>query len=307
VLQSDSPARVNDVVIGNNEVYIGGIYQGQGLAGTTAIFEVDPSAPSDRDGIVFSTADDFAINFVQVIAGSGNDDVEGLAYLGGRVYAAGTYELSVTMLGSTLTIADFSTNARSAMYAAILDAGSAFSLLGLGHEDSGDQGLAIAATNTEIYLGGRFASGTLSGRHISALTGETTDLTAAPDRLLLLQTDRDLVPAENLSTSDATTVTMRKMIPFNGAVLAAGDMTGTLDLDNTLLPAGLGGLLLNSWPAAPATSILIDGPGTETLGGVAIDPNGGTVVAGSFTADLTVGGTSLTSRGGSDIFLYYFQ
>jgi hypothetical protein len=69
--------------------------------------------------------------------------------------------------------------------------------------------------------------------------------------------------------------------------------------------------LLNVSPlnAAPAHdwSYSFGGPGANTAYDVAVDPTGGVVVAGAFSASMNIGGAPLTSAGAFDVFLAKFD
>lgn len=290
----------NGVAVVGSSVYVAGYFSNTASFGSTVL-----TSAGDYDVFVAKLLDagsNNTIAWVKQAGGIGPDKPTAVAATNSAVYVAGQFTQAATFGATVLTAA----NASNGFIAKLTDGGSTGTfawtqqVASAGYTDA--SGLAVAGN--ALYVVGRFEQAATLGTSTLATTGGALAYIAK----LLDAGASSSVGWVQTSASAATSMYTKGVAVTGSSVYMTGDFTGTVAFGaQTLTTAGRRDVFVAKLTDGATAGTFVwaqqAGGATDDLApGLAVAGNS-VYVAGIFTGTASFGPASLTSAGGSDIFV----
>jgi hypothetical protein len=290
----------NSVAVVGSSVYVAGYFSNTASFGNTAL-----TSAGDYDVFVVKLLDIGSSNtlaWVKQAGGTGSDQPSAVAASNSAVYVAGRFAQAATFGNTTLTAG----TASNAFITKLTDSGSTATFTWMQQVASAGltQASGLAVAGSAVYVVGRFEQTATLGNSTLATTGGSLAYVA---RLLDAGTTSSVSWAQ--APAGAATSMYAGGVAVRGSnVYITGDFTGTVAFGSqTLTTTGRRDIFVAKLADGETAGNFVwaqqAGGTTDDLApGLAVTGNS-VYVAGIFTGTASFGPTSLTSAGGTDIFV----
>lgn len=307
------------VLATGSDLYISGTFT------ETLDFEVEPpeytrESQGDEDVFLAKYSDSGALVWAASAGGSGTDTLNDAA-LGSGVYAGGSFTeqfdvwnaFSWTSVGGGGTTADPETSLgltglTGGWVTSWDDEGETSWTKGfLGTADTDEvavTALGVTPTGAERVL----VAGTFVGS-VDLDPGDSEDRVSAVDGTFVVALDSSGTQIWGTGL-DGDFTPHDLDIDSNGTVFVAGELTGSLSVERSVITSNGGSdalVLVFDSSGSYSSHTQIGGTGDDRFTGVAIDGSGGFVVGGEFEDNVSVDGTSLNSNGDRDCLAVHYE
>ncbi|RZK62503.1 MAG: T9SS type A sorting domain-containing protein [Hymenobacter sp.] len=301
---NDQGANVNIVTDASGNVYLTGIFMGSITFGSTTL----TSAGSSDVYVAKWSPITASFVWAQRAGGPGAEDARGIAVVGSNVYVAGSFNSPAVSFGPITITNNTGSGSSSDMFVAKLtDAGSAASFTWVQRVGGPgtDEAFNLAASGPNIYLTGYFESAQLP-------FGSTTLANAGGyDALLgkLVDQGSTCALAWVRQAGGPGTEEPYALAVSGSTVYWAGAFTSsTLALGGTTLPnaGSYDGFVAKVVDAGSTSSVAwaqrVGGPGPDDIASLAVSGSA-VYIGGAFSGAMALGGGTLTSAGGRDVYV----
>lgn len=290
----------NSIALVGNSVYVAGYFLNTASFGTTVL-----NSAGDYDIFVVKLIDansSSSVAWVKQAGGAGEDRPSAIAATSSAVYVAGRFSQAATFGTTVLTVA----NASNGFITKLIDGGSTSTFAWTQQVVSAGATFAsgLAVAGSAVYVVGRFEQDATLGTTALATNGGSPAYVA---KLLDAGASSSIGWAQALANG-STSMNAKGLVVVGLNVYVTGDFTGTAVFGNqSLTTAGRRDIfvakLTDGGSAGTSVWARQAGGATDDIGpGLAVVGNS-VYVAGAFTGRASFGPATLTSAGGTDIFV----